>query len=1143
MKKEKRSHDGLMTRTGGESGNVLLALFGAIGAIAIIGGSATMFMRGPIKTMSEVNQTTMIEGHIAAAAKMVMLDVETLNAGTGDCDEDRVIEPRAWRDPGANPAPTGGGHIPNEIGSLKRDPWGTPIGYCVWDHGAIVDGNGCAGQNRLLGTNKRDYPTLAIISAGANGTFETTCRDWVDVAPVDGLPDQPLFEATSDDVYVVYTYAEAVEETPSIWREASPDVWSLGVDSVTGEIEVVANDDVEFSGSEIFAPTRMEMVGDLGLLLPDDTALPTCDASTEGQIRRNMSGASPVMELCAGGVWEEVTGTAGSGGGGSGGGSGPGTGALGPTDGLVAYWRLDETSGNVIYDYIGENNGLWTDGADNDVAGESVDAAVSTGLDFATSTYVVASDALDAVTEITVSLWTRISPTTASSFTHYILSQPQDGIAAPAWRLFVDQTNAGFTVGSAPASSTTYSTTRPVLDRWVHIAGTFDGTTIRYYLDGIFIGSAAHAGGIVESAENTAISFNGAQAFEGEMDDVRIYSRALSDAEIRELYSRTNYIAQATVTQPAAHTGTIGTTGWVTTLASDTAGDEAGIAFKVDLHPDNHSLPSAAIVASRMADPARVNLLFNTFDGSTFDTRMVIGMNGGLLLDNTPQGTPDSILQIGDHFTTWNANYYRGLLVSEDELSYFGDNALNDAGTQLLFSKILKIQNVGTDGTGVREYLRFESTPKVTAFGDLVINNPSTDVAFRVQNFGSASVFEFKRASSGAVAPSEQTGQILFQGYESGFPADGHASIRAFVNGTVAADSVPTDIVFGVSATGAASMNEGLRITSAGNVGVGKAAPEAKFHVAGRLQADEGVKIGADTTCAAAADSGTLAYNSGTFELCDGTTLNAVGGAPAAADICDPIPFDFLDRDDLTANTVFETNTVIVGGIQGSCTLIATSDSSTLTVVKNGVDQAGQIVGISNGDALRLKIRSSSSNAGYVKTVVNLGRFTDEVYFQSVGKIVFVSSIDFEGTLDQAFGLEGAHLVCRYSADGAGLNGNFLAWLADDTGAPASHFRQYANPYYLPNGTKVADNWTDLTDGTLDSAINRDENNTVVASGNVWTATDTAGVLSAGTEDCTNWSSQSGNGRFGDLTSAAAAWASSGTVSCSTNAHVYCFEQ
>ena len=73
---------------------------------------------------------------------------------------------------------------------------------------------------------------------------------------------------------------------------------------------------------------------------------------------------------------------------------------------------------------------------------------------------------------------------------------------------------------------------------WTHLAVTYDGTTLRLYVNGVLRSSTAASGGIAASTAplriggNTVFSVPGTEYFAGLIDEVRIYNRALSAAEI-----------------------------------------------------------------------------------------------------------------------------------------------------------------------------------------------------------------------------------------------------------------------------------------------------------------------------------------------------------------------------------------------------------------------------------------------------------------------------------------------------------------------------------------------------------------------------------------------------------------------------------
>ncbi|MBN1319143.1 MAG: LamG domain-containing protein, partial [Anaerolineales bacterium] len=79
-------------------------------------------------------------------------------------------------------------------------------------------------------------------------------------------------------------------------------------------------------------------------------------------------------------------------------------------------------------------------------------------------------------------------------------------------------------------------------NRWTHVAGTYDGATMRIYVNGTLTASTSCEGGI-PAAPNTPITIgaiydhdNLTDWFDGMLDDMRIYRKALSGEEVGVLY-------------------------------------------------------------------------------------------------------------------------------------------------------------------------------------------------------------------------------------------------------------------------------------------------------------------------------------------------------------------------------------------------------------------------------------------------------------------------------------------------------------------------------------------------------------------------------------------------------------------------------
>ncbi|MDE2001466.1 MAG: fibronectin type III domain-containing protein [Patescibacteria group bacterium] len=161
--------------------------------------------------------------------------------------------------------------------------------------------------------------------------------------------------------------------------------------------------------------------------------------------------------------------------------------------------------------------------------------------------------------------------------------------------------------------------------------------------------------------------------------------------------------------------------------------------------------------------------------------------------------------------------------------------------------------------------------------------------------------------------------------------------------------------------------------------------------------------------------------------------------------------------------------------------------------------------------------------------------------------MAFVTSTSYTGNLG---GLSGADTTCQNIANAEDLGGTWKAWLGSSGTSASSRITHSTTGYAMLNGTRIANSWTDLTDGSLASAINVTE---VGGAHNaaVWTNTTTSGGQISGSNNsvCYDWTSTSSVGYHGDSSSTSANWTASGNGSyyyydyCSSSMALYCFEQ
>jgi hypothetical protein len=101
-----------------------------------------------------------------------------------------------------------------------------------------------------------------------------------------------------------------------------------------------------------------------------------------------------------------------------------------------------------------------------------------------------------------------------------------------------------------------------VPSQWHHLASTFDGDTIKNYFDGNFISSNIYEG-LIDSCSNSNLRFgynhnlnNNGNPFNGKIDDIAIWNRALTPQEITQLYNQGICKTSITVTDTLLiHTG------------------------------------------------------------------------------------------------------------------------------------------------------------------------------------------------------------------------------------------------------------------------------------------------------------------------------------------------------------------------------------------------------------------------------------------------------------------------------------------------------------------------------------------------------------------------------------------------------------
>jgi hypothetical protein len=198
---------------------------------------------------------------------------------------------------------------------------------------------------------------------------------------------------------------------------------------------------------------------------------------------------------------------------------------------LVGWWKFDETSRNIAYDSSGHDNHGSLRGDPQLVAGK-----IGGALEFdGSGDYVDCGNNVifDVTDEVTVAAWVNIRTVVGDWRT--IIAKGDS-----AWRISSYQSTRrmhfAFTDEARGWQAANSDTVLP-LNEWHHVCGTYDRQVGgRIYIDGVEDGVNSDTGGITTGPYNVYIGENSQVTnrwWDGFIDDVRVYNRALTQNEIQ----------------------------------------------------------------------------------------------------------------------------------------------------------------------------------------------------------------------------------------------------------------------------------------------------------------------------------------------------------------------------------------------------------------------------------------------------------------------------------------------------------------------------------------------------------------------------------------------------------------------------------
>jgi len=217
------------------------------------------------------------------------------------------------------------------------------------------------------------------------------------------------------------------------------------------------------------------------------------------------------------------------------------------SDGLIGYWKFD--NGQAIDYSINKNNGM-IEGAtltSNRFGNINKSLSFNGVSDYVSTNQLFNFNKTDS---FSVLLWININ-------NHSHKATAAAGIIGKGhwydntWDIFLYNSNAiAFEVSGNPTRNGIVNILTPILslNRWHFYSAIYENGSIRIYLDGDLIRTATYNGiGDFNNSNNLlmAMRFNdSSRRLNGMLDDIRIYNRALTLEEIKQIYDREKYRSQ-----------------------------------------------------------------------------------------------------------------------------------------------------------------------------------------------------------------------------------------------------------------------------------------------------------------------------------------------------------------------------------------------------------------------------------------------------------------------------------------------------------------------------------------------------------------------------------------------------------------------
>jgi len=210
----------------------------------------------------------------------------------------------------------------------------------------------------------------------------------------------------------------------------------------------------------------------------------------------------------------------------------------GLNDGLVAYFKLDETEGTFAADSSGNGNHGTLVGS----RAQWVPGYFDGGVDFATDeaeAHVEFPTTGMSVTSGSISIWGNLRNPQATR-TRYFFGHTTRPPYSNRIQIYMDGSTTNLDIGLGGSHAARTDIMMLPMGTWIHVVLTWDNGVYAVYVNGEKIANGSYSGlTALDPVANVSDDSNPAEseAFDGILDEARIYNRAITAEEVMAIYT------------------------------------------------------------------------------------------------------------------------------------------------------------------------------------------------------------------------------------------------------------------------------------------------------------------------------------------------------------------------------------------------------------------------------------------------------------------------------------------------------------------------------------------------------------------------------------------------------------------------------